>query len=171
MLLFHLNLIKLQYYKSAMPYAKQTNNNDYNYELFEDQDWTYSTQPRSWLTIIIIIGMNEMIAQIYVKEGIFGFFKGFLSSLTVHVTYSFLWYVFFFILYLTGWFAWKSFFLCYLFLIMYPSFWYIHIYICICIYIYTPIFLYLYIIYIYIYIYIYKYIYKCRWVTYTTTRY
>jgi hypothetical protein len=32
------NLIKLQYYKLAMSYAKQTNNNDYNYELFEDRD-------------------------------------------------------------------------------------------------------------------------------------
>jgi hypothetical protein len=32
------NLIKLQYYKSAMSYAKQTNNNGYNYELFEDRD-------------------------------------------------------------------------------------------------------------------------------------
>jgi hypothetical protein len=30
------NLIKLQYYKLAMSYAKQTNNNGYNYELFED---------------------------------------------------------------------------------------------------------------------------------------
>ena len=39
------------------------------------------------------IGMNEMIAQIYRKEGIFGFFKGFFSSLAVHVTYSFLWWV------------------------------------------------------------------------------
>ena len=37
--------------------------------------------------------MNEMISQIYRKEGIFGFFKGFFSSLTVHVTYSFLWWV------------------------------------------------------------------------------
>ena len=34
-----------------------------------------------------------MIAQIYKKNGIFGFFKGFFSSLTVHVTYSFLWWV------------------------------------------------------------------------------
>ena len=39
------------------------------------------------------IGMNEMIAQIYRKEGIMGFFKGFFSSLAVHVTYSFLWWV------------------------------------------------------------------------------
>ena len=39
------------------------------------------------------IGMNEMITQIYRKEGIFGFFKGFFSSLAVHVTYSFLWWV------------------------------------------------------------------------------
>ena len=39
------------------------------------------------------IGMNQMIAQIYKKNGIFGFFKGFFSSLTVHVTYSFLWWV------------------------------------------------------------------------------
>ena len=39
------------------------------------------------------IGMNEMIKQIYQKDGIFGFFKGFFSSLTVHVTYSFLWWV------------------------------------------------------------------------------
>ena len=37
--------------------------------------------------------MNEMITQIYRKEGIFGFFKGFFSSLAVHVTYSFLWWV------------------------------------------------------------------------------
>jgi hypothetical protein len=27
-----------------MSYAKQTNNNGYNYELFEDRDWTDSTQ-------------------------------------------------------------------------------------------------------------------------------
>ena len=39
------------------------------------------------------IGMNEMISQIYRKEGVFGFFKGFFSSLAVHVTYSFLWWV------------------------------------------------------------------------------
>jgi hypothetical protein len=32
-------LIKLQYYKLAMSYAKQTNNNGYNYELFEDRDF------------------------------------------------------------------------------------------------------------------------------------
>jgi hypothetical protein len=28
-----------------MSYAKQTNNSGYNYELFEDGDWTDSTQP------------------------------------------------------------------------------------------------------------------------------
>jgi hypothetical protein len=38
------NLIKLQYYKLVMSYAKQTNNNGYNYELFKDRDWTNSTQ-------------------------------------------------------------------------------------------------------------------------------
>jgi hypothetical protein len=32
------SLIKLQYYKLAISYAKQTNNNGYNYELFEDRD-------------------------------------------------------------------------------------------------------------------------------------
>ena len=39
------------------------------------------------------IGMNEMITQIYRKEGILGFFKGFFSSLACHVTYSFTWWV------------------------------------------------------------------------------
>ena len=37
--------------------------------------------------------MNEMITQIYRKEGILGFFKGFFSSLACHVTYSFTWWV------------------------------------------------------------------------------
>jgi hypothetical protein len=31
-------LIKLHYYKLAMSYANQTNNNGYNYELLEDRD-------------------------------------------------------------------------------------------------------------------------------------
>jgi hypothetical protein len=39
------NLIKLQYYKLAQLYTKRTNNNGYNYELFEDWDRTDSTQP------------------------------------------------------------------------------------------------------------------------------
>jgi hypothetical protein len=38
--LIFFNLIKLQYYKLAMSYAKQTNNNGYNYELFEDREPT-----------------------------------------------------------------------------------------------------------------------------------
>jgi hypothetical protein len=37
---FSFNLIKSQYYKLTMSYAKQTNNNGYNYELFKSHPWT-----------------------------------------------------------------------------------------------------------------------------------